>query len=234
MITNFSSKVGAKIRTYRKARKISLNELSAKINKSKGTISKYESGSIAIDIMTLYEIALFLQVGVAKLVECVDNEPISPPKIFDSKLPSTLYMYHSHHQKYYTSIINLGIKQENGNITTTLYYKTSESEAASIKCANIYHGNLICSSTHLNFSLTNFHNKTDILYLLFHIPMEITEAYPGMLLGLQNSNMRPASTKVLLSHNPLGKSCLERNLKFSHKDWRKLKTGSYFTINELQ
>ncbi len=232
MITNFSSKVGAKIRTYRKARKISLSELSAKINKSKGTISKYESGSIAIDIMTLYEIALFLQVDVAKLVEYVDNEPIIPPKIFDNKLPSTLYMYHSHHQKYYTSIINLGIKQENGNIPTTLYYKTSDSEAASIKCTNIYHGTLARSATHLNFSLTNFHNKADILYLLFHIPMEITEVYSGMLLGLQSSNMRPASTRVLLSDHPLGKNCLEHNLKLSHKDWRKLKTGSCFTINE--
>ncbi|MCH3915574.1 MAG: helix-turn-helix transcriptional regulator [Acidaminococcaceae bacterium] len=233
MTTNFSSKVGTKIRTYRKARKISLSELSVQINKSKGTISKYEAGSIAIDIMTLYEIALFLQVDIAKLVEYVDNEPISSPKIFDNKLPSILYMYHSHHQKYYTSIINLGIKQENGNIATTLYYKIADLEANDIKCTNIYHGSLISSATHLNFSLANFHNKADILYLLFHIPMEITEAYPGMLLGLQNSNMRPASTKVLLSHNLLGKSCLERNLKFSHKDWRKLKTGSYFTINEL-
>ena len=234
MITNFPSKVGSKIRTYRKTRKISLSELSAHIKKSKGTISKYESGAIAIDVKTLYEIASFLQVDIAKLVEHVQHEPISSPKIFHNKLPSILYMYHSYQHKYYTSVINLGTEQENGNIATTLYYKTSDSKAANIKCVNIYHGTLVCSATHLNFSLTNFYNKADMLYLLFLIPMESTAIYPGMLLGLQSSNLRPVSTRVLLSAHPLSKDYLEHHLRISHKDWRKIKAGSYFTIGELQ
>ena len=234
MTSNFPSKVGAKIRIYRKAKKLSLNDLSVKINKSKGTLSKYESGSIAIDIITLHEIATILQVDIVKLVESTNTESAITDKIFENPLPSKLYLYHSHHQKYYTSIINLGVKQKNGNMSTTLYYKTSDCEVTNIKCANIYHGSLTCSATHLNFSLINFYNKTDMLYLLFLIPIEITEAYPGLLLGLQNANMRPASTRVLLSSHPLSKNYLEHNLKLTHKDWRRLKSGSYYSMNELQ
>ena len=233
MLTNFSSKVGAKIRTYRKARNMSLDELSAKINKSKATISKYESGAIAIDIMTLYEISIILQIDITKLVENVASPTPSIVKLFETHLPSTLYMYHAHHHKHYLSILNLGATQDNSNIPATLYYKTVDHAASHIKCAGIYHGNLLYSNTHLNLSLTNFQNEFDAIYLLFFIPMEIAEAYSGILLGLQSANMRPAATRVLLSAHALSKNYLEENLKFTHKDWRRLKNGSYYSMSDL-
>lgn len=232
MLNNYPSKVGAKIRTYRKARKVSLAELSLQLNKSKGTISKYENGYISIDVMTLYEIATILQVDIKKLIEST-GAIMGREQTADSKLPTKFYMYHAHRQKYYTSIIHLGPTQNNGSNAVTLYYKATHNTNEHIKCANIYHGELLSSDNHLDFTLTNFHNKLDMLHLVFLIPMQITASYPGILLGLQSDNMRPASTRVLLSVHPLCKNHLESNLKFTHKDWRKLKSGSYYTINEL-
>lgn len=46
----FSSRVGARIRYYRNLNKISLQTLAQSIHKSISTVSKYESGQIAIDI----------------------------------------------------------------------------------------------------------------------------------------------------------------------------------------
>ncbi len=74
----FSSRVGARIRYYRNLNKISLQTLAQSIHKSISTVSKYESGQIAIDIDTLYEIADCLQVSIHQLLE-VQNELITSP-----------------------------------------------------------------------------------------------------------------------------------------------------------
>mgnify|MGYP003591549749 CR=1 FL=1 len=66
--------VGERIRLYRKNSGMSMEEMARKINKSKASISKYEAGKIAIDIVTLFDIAEALN--------------ISPFQLFDYVLPS--------------------------------------------------------------------------------------------------------------------------------------------------
>lgn len=46
--------IGKKINIYRRAKKMTLEELSQRVCKSKSTLSKYEKGAISIDIETLY------------------------------------------------------------------------------------------------------------------------------------------------------------------------------------
>lgn len=61
--------VGGRIRLYRKAKKLTLLELSQKIHKSKATLSKYETGDITIDIETLFDIADVLGIKVQQLID---------------------------------------------------------------------------------------------------------------------------------------------------------------------
>ena len=58
--------VGAQIRKYRKACKLTMQELADAIHKSRATVCKYENGTISIDIETLYEISQVLQVSIWK------------------------------------------------------------------------------------------------------------------------------------------------------------------------
>ena len=60
-MSEISAQIGSQIRTLRKKRKMTLDDLSGIIHKSRSTISKYEKGEIAIDIETLYEIADAIQ-----------------------------------------------------------------------------------------------------------------------------------------------------------------------------
>lgn len=233
MLNNFSSKVGAKIRTYRKAQNLSLEELSARINKSKGTISKYESGAIAVDVTTLYEISIALHIDITKLVEHFDETAISSSSTSCSvNLPPLLYLYHTHHLKYYTSLLYLSTNEDKDKTTATLYYKALNGPGDYIKCTNIYHGELYYSDTNFNFIFTNFHNQRDMVYMLFFVPIHISESYQGLCLGMQNTNMRPACFRTLLSTKPLTKNYLEKHLLLSRAYYRKLKTGSYYSIEE--
>ena len=62
---NIQLYVGENIKKIRLARGLSLEDVASRIYKSKSTVSKYERGSIAIDIATLEDIAEVLDVHPA-------------------------------------------------------------------------------------------------------------------------------------------------------------------------
>ena len=67
-MSNRSEYLGARIRMYRKAKGLSLQDFSAKLFKSVSTVSKYETGDIIVNIDTLYEIAAVLSIPVTELL----------------------------------------------------------------------------------------------------------------------------------------------------------------------
>ena len=88
--------IGKKIKMYRKKQKMTLDDLSKVIFKSKATVSKYENGEISIDIETLYDIAKALSINVEQLL----YTPVNKSEMSDtSKIPlffrglSTFYGY---------------------------------------------------------------------------------------------------------------------------------------------
>ena len=79
-MSDFTCYVGEQIRQYRKAGKMTMQELADAIHKSRATICKYESGEISVDIETLYEISQVLQVSISQLTTYLPesvNEPVS-------------------------------------------------------------------------------------------------------------------------------------------------------------
>ena len=52
-MSEFTYHVGQQIRKYRKAGKITLQQLADAIHKSRATVCKYENGEISVDIETL-------------------------------------------------------------------------------------------------------------------------------------------------------------------------------------
>ena len=61
--------VGAQIRRYRKNRQMTLQQLADRIHKSRASVSKYETGEVSLDIVTLTEIARVLEVQPGQLVD---------------------------------------------------------------------------------------------------------------------------------------------------------------------
>lgn len=66
-MNEFTCYVGNQIKSYRKAARLTLQQLGDAIHKSRATVCKYESGEISPDLETLYEISQILQVSPAQL-----------------------------------------------------------------------------------------------------------------------------------------------------------------------
>lgn len=78
-MSNFTCYVGEQIRKYRKAGKMTLQDLADAIHKSRATVCKYENGDISVDIETLYEISQILQVSIPSLPLVFLKQPVNRP-----------------------------------------------------------------------------------------------------------------------------------------------------------
>lgn len=65
---DIAQEIGVKIRHYRKKKGMTVEQLADAVCKSKSSISKYESGQIVMDILSLYDIACALDVKVTQLM----------------------------------------------------------------------------------------------------------------------------------------------------------------------
>jgi len=87
--------VGSRIRFYRKLKNMTQDQLAAAIHKSESTLSKYESGQIAIDVGSLYDIASALGTDMSQFVDyAIPRENVRRAVSNPFSSSDTLYMYY--------------------------------------------------------------------------------------------------------------------------------------------
>ncbi|MDR1800790.1 MAG: helix-turn-helix transcriptional regulator [Lachnospiraceae bacterium] len=224
--------VGGRIRLYRKHRGLSLEELSNLIHKSKASISKYELGQVAIDIVTLYDIAQALD--------------ITPFQLFDVSIPSAdskgascgntadtigdLHLYHASHKKIYHSILRTYPDDGTGQTKATLFYRLEKDDDIE-RCYCIYHGNMYHHELLLSFILRNYHNSIENILLNFTIPIHRYEQLIGMLSGINAVTHAPVAYKALLSKTPRkADSELLSELTIPHVHYKEMERGNSLSI----
>lgn len=231
---SLSRLVGEKIRFYRKQQRLSLEALAKLIHKSKGTLSKYESGSITIDIVTLFEIHKVLSVNT-------DIHDFFPPgKGYNSRIMGTffdkskdIYMYHLKDRTVHTSIIKFCQDSQTQTLKAVLYYILARpDDLGSSSC--VYQGTLNSSYTMATFLLSNQFNPFESAMITLTASLKRQDYYLGFLTGINFDNLKPSVLKVAVTQNPVAHpaQALKKYLVFSRQDAQTLKTKSYLTISD--
>lgn len=191
--------VGSRIKLYRKHFGMSLAELGSKIHKSKATIAKYESGQIAIDIVTIFDIAAALEIAPFQLFDCTPHQKPVPQS---TKNPFTqadcLYLYHMRRNTVYISTMSLCRTEDTTQTSATLFYKVDHPEKPE-RCDCIYHGHMYSCDTALSFVMQNYDNPVENVLINFIIPMRKASVLVGMNNGLGSDTFFPTSYKMILS-----------------------------------
>lgn len=222
--------IGDRVKLYRKAKKLSLNELAKLINKSPSTLSKYESGKISIDVLTLFEISSALEIDISMLLDYSCKKDM--PKKYKSPFGDSqyLYLYHIYSKKIHSSVIHILPDKISNNIKATLYYKLEDIKKLD-ECECIYHGYMKNHDNVINFIFENYHSESEVVMLNFFVPMKRIKTIVGLMIGLQENTMKPASFKVALSKEPLyDKSFVEEILLISKDNIRQMKKDNAFVI----
>ena len=75
-MNELSRHIGRRIRQFRKLQGLTLQQMADQLNKSKATMSKYESGDIILDVETLSAVAGLLKVSMSQLTDYRPEEEI--------------------------------------------------------------------------------------------------------------------------------------------------------------
>ena len=204
---------GRQIRIYRKLQGLTLQNLADRINKSRATVSKYESGDIVMDIETLSEVAKALNVELDQLVCNPENRiRLEPEENRQTLLIRNnpffeahrlyIYYYDGRYKKLKDGIIDVdkGEFNESG-------YKASL--VLRIKTGNVvsnetwYRGRVVYSDMLIRFSFLNLYNtlEEDLLYIFN--PLECRDYTEGLLCGISSADLLPCAFKCLVSLNPV-------------------------------
>ena len=208
-MSEFTYHVGQQIRKYRKAGKITLQQLADAIHKSRATVCKYENGEISVDIETLYEISQVLQVSMAQLttyqapeVRLVGNAPeLSNKNPFFQAKKLYFYFYDGRYQRMKDGIIDIYDKQEDsGCYEATLSICTVSATGRSSEI--FYTGKVLYSDMLIRFSFVNQYNplEEDLLYIFN--PLERRDFTVGLLCGISSADLMPCAFKCLITLKP--------------------------------
>ncbi|MBQ6542484.1 MAG: helix-turn-helix transcriptional regulator [Lachnospiraceae bacterium] len=226
--------VGSRIRLYRQMKRYTLAELAEKIHKSKATLSKYETGDIAVDVETLFEIAEALRVRPMQLLD-YDAEPQMKERVPDGFFPEKrIYLYFFDGRKRKVRCSLLDISREGAPASASLYYDVKDLSQPE-SCRNLYFGTAEFFDTVTQFSLDSQSSRVEKLTLCAANPFDRSGQVLGMLTGLSRYPMLPVSIKCILSDTPLqDNETLRESLILSRSDFKLIRTLNMFAVEQLR
>ena len=241
-MSDFTCYVGKQIRKYRKAGKMTLQELADAIHKSRATICKYENGEISIDIETLYEISQVLQVSISQLTSYLPEE-ISEPVSGPGRVPKSpffqarrlyFYFYDGRYQRTKDGVIDIYEKKgENGKYEATL---TICSVSANGRSSEIFYtGKVLYSDMLIRFSFVNQYNplEEDLLYIFN--PLELREFTMGLLCGISSADLMPCAFKCVITLKPQEHTeKFLHQLLFTKKDLKRLEQINMLLVDNVE
>lgn len=224
--------IGKKIKLYRKLKGMNAEKLAESIHKSKATVSKYESGKIAMNINDLADISKVLDVELKYLLDYKRDQPhnLSSGLMHFSYL-EYLYMYKISDKKIQTSIVHMLPSNDTKIKDAVLYYNMKDGKNIET-CSCVYHGVMKNHENMLTFVLNNYYNNSEIIMINVGIPMRRAEYWTGMMQGVSYETLRPINFKIIITQNPWNKSIdeLKYNLKISKEVIKDMKEKNIVTI----
>lgn len=228
--------IGKRIRKSRKSKGLTIDEFSKMINKSKATVSKYENGTIAIDIDTLLDIADVLDMELKSLID------YNSPNVKPTPLPSNsffnqpifyLYYYDGRIKDIVRAQMHLSIPSENANHIEVILYIGLETFNNTEKCQHIFEGEMKPYDTITHVNLTNQINATEKLYMCILNPMHAHSPAVGIMSGIaSNPFFAPIAFKILISKRQLVEDAIFKSvIELNKEDNRNFKYYNMMIIN---
>ncbi len=237
---NIAQEVGQCIRKFRKNRNLSQVALAKRINKSKSTLSKYESGEICIDLHTLYDISKALNVSIDQFTDFLQAEEKAEYKpggsdtlpAFFSLRKLYLYFWDGRNRSLNTSVLCIGEQMSEApwSYRADLYMNVKDLADYTL-CENSYEGSI--EFHHVLTNICMVHKLTPIEHIMISILENFTPSETKIALfnGISFRPLTPIVFKMLVSRNPLKENDpVMKDLYFSKEEIKRIKLHNYFTV----
>ncbi|MDO4554292.1 MAG: helix-turn-helix transcriptional regulator [Lachnospiraceae bacterium] len=239
-MSKLSVEIGKKIKFYRKQRNLSAGELASHIYKGVSTVYKYENGSVAIDLDTLNEIAVFLKVPLSFFMDGLgydmeqnseENVLLEGEHVFEKG--DVLFLYNYSFHKIVKSRIVLTSDWEGNCAAASLYYNL-KSEEDLYECSRVYTGNMTSYDFLTYFSMVNHCSPTELIHICSYNPWKCTGKTWGIISGVLEHPLMPVSGKILISKEGVDVRSLEvEDLSFSKEEWKHFRGDNMLCLDNM-
>ncbi|MCI7640078.1 MAG: helix-turn-helix transcriptional regulator [Clostridiales bacterium] len=232
---DIAQEIGLKIRYYRKKKGMTVEQLAAAVCKSKSSISKYESGQIVVDVLSLYDIARALDVKVTQLLYLPPSGYTgapsgSVPAFFAGLSHFYLYYYDGRVNQINRCVLDISSEVEPGVFHALMYMNVGDYQHYTM-CENLYEGTLTHYDALSLLVLQNQNMEMDLYQVGVPSPYMNAPVKWALAFGISSRPLMPTSTKVLLSKTIQEETPeFEKNLRLSKEDIRLMKLYNMLTI----
>lgn len=234
-MSEISIEIGKQIRSFRKRRNMTLDDMSQIICKSKSTISKYEKGEIPLDIETLYDIAEALQIHVEQLLYCLPHRAAlsggtNSPAFFAGCSQFYSYLFDGRNNQLTRCVFNVLSETPDSGYKIMMYmnFKDYRNYRA---CENTYWGYIEHYDALTHIQLTNQDSPIEKASAQILASYLDSDTKWGLWNGFSSRPMMPIAIKMLFSKTRLTEdAALAQKLKVSREDIRLLKLYNMLSV----
>lgn len=233
---SFSLHVGQRIKKYRKSRGYTIEQFSAMINKSKATLSKYENGTITIDIETLYDIAKALDIDLKCFLDyqppAVPSEVLLPKSFYFNQPRAYMYYYDGRVRQLIRSLLCFSNSASGDSIDVMLYLGVASFDEPD-RCQHLFTGEMKPYDTITHMVMNNQINEAEKMYICMLNPMQTRTPAIGLLSGIGSTPFfAPIALKTLISKEPLEENeKLLNTVKLDKDDYHLLRYYNMMVVN---
>lgn len=234
-MSEINTEIGKIIRNFRKKRKMTIEELSKIINKSKATVSKYEKGEIVIDIVTLYDIADALQVHVEQLLYCRPertsiSEKGKNPAFFSGLSQFYSYVFDGRANRIIRCVFDV-LSEAGESRYKIMMYMNFKDYSNYQNCENTYWGYIEHYDALTNILMRNQDTPMEQVTASILASFLDSDTKWGLFFGISSRPMMPIAVKMLFSKKILKEDeALIKQLKISKEDIRLLKLYNMISV----
>ena len=226
-------RVGQNIKKYRQAHKLTLEELAAAIHKSKSTVSKYEKGTIAVDVVTLEEIAKVLKVNPAQLLASANDKEDQAYQHGEFLDRQYMYAYDGRTKRVLKSVIERYKIEDSEEKGIQMFYDVKDVENPG-DCKALYAGIHKKYEFVENYILQNQNNPIEHTSICCINSLHRTTRKVGMITGLSYKTMLPTAMKIMISATVLKENEeLVESLMLTKEDIKLSKKYNLYTIDQF-
>lgn len=213
----------------------SLESFAKLIGKSPSTLSKYENGNISIDIETLFEISMALNLDISHFVDCpidsANQKSLLPTKtIFGDSNELYMYFYDGRINSIVCSLIKGRINEQTMVFESYLFMGLDSFDKYE-NCKYYYHGEFKPNDIVSTFMFENQSNSMEHLVIYISNPLGNAGMAMGLIVGVSAFTFLPTASKVMLSRTILREDEYLKNLLvFSKDDIRAMKKQNLVSV----
>ncbi len=227
-MSEIATEMGKRIRTFRRMRNMSIEELAGIICKSKASVSKYERGDIILDIVTLYDIAEALKIHVEQLLPSGTERTIistngKKPAFFNGVSQFYSYLFDGRLNQIIRCVFDVLSESEDSKYKIMMYMNFKDYKNYQ-NCENTYWGYIEHYDALTNILMRNQDTPMEHVTASILASFLDSDTKWGLFFGISSRPMMPISVKMLFSKRPLKEDeALIKQLKISREDIRLLK-----------